>query len=96
VAEVVTTLRVKVLRLLVRRGVIEEPDEQLVLLPDELAESEPAPRACRDTTRPFGRRCIDASVVAPRSNTPVFSLVAPCWRRASTTSLLDDSCRDRP
>jgi hypothetical protein len=42
VAEVVTTLRVKVLRLLVRRGVIEEPDEQLVLLPDELAESEPA------------------------------------------------------
>jgi len=42
VAEVVTTIRVKVLRLLVRRGVIEEPDEQLVLLPDELAESEPA------------------------------------------------------
>jgi hypothetical protein len=41
VAELVTTIRIRVLALLVRRGVIEDTTEQLVLLPDDLAESEP-------------------------------------------------------
>jgi hypothetical protein len=41
VADLVTTIRIRVLALLIRRGVIEDSTEQLVLLPDELAEDEP-------------------------------------------------------
>jgi hypothetical protein len=41
VADLVTTIRVRSLALLVRRGVIEDSTEQVVLLPDELAENEP-------------------------------------------------------
>ncbi len=40
-ADLVTTIRVRVLALLIRRGVIEDSAEQLVLLPDGLAEDEP-------------------------------------------------------
>ncbi len=41
VADLVTTIRIRLLALLVRRGVIEDSNEQLVLLPDELTENEP-------------------------------------------------------
>jgi len=41
VADLVTTIRIRVLALLTRRGVIEDNADQLVLLPDELAEDEP-------------------------------------------------------
>ena len=41
VADLVTTIRIRVLALLTRRGVIEDSTDQLVLLPDERAEDEP-------------------------------------------------------
>jgi hypothetical protein len=41
VADLVTTIRIRVLALLTRRGVIEDGTEQLVLLPDEAADDEP-------------------------------------------------------
>ena len=41
VADLVTTIRIRVLALLTRRGVIEDSADQLVLLPDGLAEDEP-------------------------------------------------------
>ena len=41
VADLVTTIRIRVLGLLTRRGVIEDGTDQLVLLPDERAEDEP-------------------------------------------------------
>ncbi|MEN9581993.1 MAG: hypothetical protein RJA70_5002, partial [Pseudomonadota bacterium] len=41
VADLVTTIRIRVLALLTRRGVIEDSTGQLVLLPDALAEDEP-------------------------------------------------------
>ena len=40
-ADLVTTMRTRVLALLTRRGVIEDDTDQLVLLPDERAEDEP-------------------------------------------------------
>ena len=39
--DLVTTIRIRVLGLLTRRGIIEDSDEQLVLLPDDRAETEP-------------------------------------------------------
>jgi hypothetical protein len=41
VADLVTTIRIRLLALLTRRGVIEDSSDQLVLLPDERAEDEP-------------------------------------------------------
>ena len=41
VADLVTTIRVRVLALLIRRGVVEDTTAQLVLLPDERADDEP-------------------------------------------------------
>ncbi len=41
VADLVTTIRIRVLALLTRRGLIEDSTDQLVLLPDERAEDEP-------------------------------------------------------
>ncbi len=41
VADLVTTIRIRVLALLTRRGLIEYRTDQLVLLPDERAEDEP-------------------------------------------------------
>ncbi len=39
--DLITTIRIRVLALLTRRGIIEDDTDQLVLLPDELAEDEP-------------------------------------------------------
>ncbi|MEO8185675.1 MAG: transposase, partial [Deltaproteobacteria bacterium] len=41
VAEVATAVRTRVIQLLVRRGVIEDSTQQLVLLPDDQAEQQP-------------------------------------------------------
>jgi hypothetical protein len=41
VADLVTTIRIRLLALLTRRGVIEDSSDQLVLLPDERAADEP-------------------------------------------------------
>jgi hypothetical protein len=53
-------------------------------------------RICREITRPIRLLLGTASGVARRSNTGVFSLLAPCWQHPSTPSVLGGVFRGRP
>jgi SAM-dependent methyltransferase len=53
-------------------------------------------RICREITRPIRLLLGTASGVARRSNTGVFSLLAPCWQHPSTPSVLGGLFRGRP
>ena len=53
-------------------------------------------RECRKITNPIRPSLRTASGVARRSNTGVFSLLAPCWPHAAPPSVLDWLFRDTP